>query len=78
MKLLKIENKKQQEYHDQQIRELKELARRNGAHPGDQASSASSAGSNNDPSTGGGAAEVERLRAALEAKQEEMNRTIMR
>ena len=27
LKLLKIENKKQQEYHDQQIRELKELAR---------------------------------------------------
>ena len=35
-KLLKIENKKQQEYHDQQIRELKELARRNNVHPGDQ------------------------------------------
>lgn len=34
LKLLKIENKKQSEYHDQQIRELKELARQGGAHPG--------------------------------------------
>ena len=35
LKLLKIENKKQQEYHDQQIRELKELAKRNNVHHGD-------------------------------------------
>jgi formate-dependent nitrite reductase cytochrome c552 subunit len=33
LKLLKIENKKQQEYHDQQLRELKELAKKN-YHPG--------------------------------------------
>lgn len=72
LKLLKIENKKQQEYHDQQIRELKELARRNNVHPGDQTSSAS-ASSTADPISDG---EVERLRAALEAKQEEMHRTI--